>query len=183
VKHLGESTETCAVRAHDRSFVSATEPGVSDRFGASPTVIAGVAPHGVKRVVLHDSDGRRVTLALSTHRAFLALVRPRLRRRVWVISESSSGHVSTRRFSLPVPAVQRHPVRRRGAVFNDEIGETITSRSYAQVVRRFGRPARERTEGAERCAYYEIVGRSRAWRFCFGSRGRMVGANGGARLP
>lgn len=110
-------------------------------------------------------------------------MRPRVRGRVWVISETLSGRVSTRRFSLPVALVQTHPQRRGAAVFNDEVGESIVTRSYAQVVRRFGPPARERTEDGLRCAYYEVVGQQSGWRFCFGADGRMTSASGNTPLP
>jgi hypothetical protein len=89
-------------------------------------------------------------------------VRPRYRGRVWVIAASTDGRVSTRRLSLPAAAVQARPVRRRNGVFNDEVGAESVSRSYRQVVRRFGPPAREATEDGRRCAYYEVVGHARA---------------------
>jgi hypothetical protein len=71
-----------------------------------------------------------------------------------------------------------------GAVFDDEIGESIVALSYDEVVRRFGAPAAVRTEEGRRCAFYEVVGRARrGWRFCFAADGRMLGAGGNTRLP
>ena len=95
----------------------------------------------------------------------------------------------TRSFTLPLPPRwslrrSRHPVRRAGAVFDDEVGENVVALTRDQVVRRFGAPAAERTEHGRRCAYYEVVGQARrGWRFCFARDGRMRGASGNTALP
>ena len=171
-QHLGEYNESCGVSVPGTSYSA-----------VSQNVLVGVAGPGVVRVVLHRSGGHRTTLPLSRHRAFMAVLKlPR--GRIWVISESRAGQVSTSRFSLPVRSLApHHPVRRRGAVFNDEIGENILLLSYAQLVRRFGPPARVRPEGAERCAYYEVVGQRDGWRFCFDASAKMTGASGNNRIP
>jgi hypothetical protein len=71
-------------------------------------------------------------------------------------------------------STRRH--RRPGAVFGDEIGENVLTRTRAQVLERFGPPAR--TRGA--CDFYELVGdaRRRGWRFCYRAGGVMTAATG-----
>lgn len=171
-RHLGEYNESCGVRVPGTSYSS-----------VSQNLLVGVAAPDVVRVVLHRSSGHRTRLPLSRHRAFMAVLK-HPRGRIWVISESRTGQVSTSRFSLPARSLApHHPVRRRGAVFNDEIGENILLLSYARLIRRFGPPARVRPEGAERCAYYEVVGQRNGWRFCFDARGKMTGASGNNRIP
>jgi hypothetical protein len=74
--------------------------------------------------------------------------------------------------------------RPAGAVFNDEIGESILLLSAAQVAARFGPPATTRVVGGERCTFYAVVGRTaRGWRFCFAADGRMTGASGNQPVP
>jgi hypothetical protein len=111
---------------------------------------------------------------LSAHRGFLAGYKPGARGRARLIAHSATGHVSVPRFRLPAPPFPRHRQRRPGAVFADEIGETIIGQTYAAVVRRFGPPAL--TRGV--CVYYEVVGDGpRGWRFCFAA-GRVRSATG-----
>jgi hypothetical protein len=104
------------------------------------------------------------------------------------VSVGAAGTV-TRSFTLPLPArwslrASRHPHRRPGAVFDDEIGENILLRSDDEIVRRFGAPAAVRTEHGRRCAYYEVVGRPRQdWRFCFAADGHMLSAGGNSASP
>jgi hypothetical protein len=103
---------------------------------------------------------------------------------VRVIADRSGGGSVTRTFSLPLRHHPSHPHRRRGAVFNDEVGESILQRSYANVVRHFGPPAAIHREHGSRCAYYEVVGDGAiGWRFCFAGTGRMISASGNQRLP
>jgi hypothetical protein len=167
------------------SFVA--RDGIPDRFGAAPTVVSGVAPAGVRAVRLTGAGGTR-TLPLSTHRAFLAIFAPSVRGRVSLVSVGAAG-VVTRSFTLPLPSrwslrPSRHPHRRPGAVFDDEVGENVLLRSYDEIVRRFGAPAAARTEHGRRCAYYEVVGRARDdWRFCFARDGHMLSAGGNSALP
>jgi hypothetical protein len=134
-----------------------------DRYGPA-TVVAGIAPKGAARV---EIDGH--ALPLSRHRAFLALVRGE-RHAVTAIFPNGVRHRLSAR---------RH--RRPGAVFGDEIGESILRRSRARVIERFGPPAA--TAGP--CDYYEVVGddRRRGWRFCYRAGGVMTGASGNTRLP
>jgi hypothetical protein len=114
-----------------------------------PWVVAGYAGASVEKVTV---DG--VELPLSRHRGFLALLPPGARPTI-----------------APVP---QHRVRRRGVVFNDEVGENIMQLSETQILSRFGEPAAR--EGS--CLRYELVGHSdRGFRFCF-ERGAMTRAFG-----
>lgn len=64
----------CDVRTPGRAAAVASRPGVPDRLGAAPVVVAGIAPPDTVRVTLAGPGGRRV-LPLSRHRAFLAPTR------------------------------------------------------------------------------------------------------------
>jgi hypothetical protein len=179
-----EANPSCgvAVRGAATSFIEA--PGVPVRYNGSPTVISGRAPIGVRSVRLEGPGGTR-RLPLSAHRAFLAVYASGVRGRVRVISAGPNGE-SVRSFALPLsPRFDRHPHRRRGAVFNDDdIGKDITSRSYGQLVRRYGPPAVVRRERGLRCAYYELVGFPQdGWRFCFAPNGRIVRASANSPPP
>jgi hypothetical protein len=182
-----EADTRCDISVPGTGAVSFVDvPGIPDRFGPSPTVITGVAPPGVQAMRLEGPGGRRA-LPLSEHRAFLAVYAPRARGKVSVVSQLGDRE-SVRSFGLPVsPRLYlsaRHEHRRRGAVFSDEVGESITGRSYRQVVRQFGPPAAVRREQRLRCAYYEVVGSAGdGWRFCFARDGHMVSATGGSPPP
>jgi hypothetical protein len=169
-RSLGEANTSCDVRTPRAVSSFVARDGIPDRFGAAPTVVIGVAPPSVRAVRLTGAGGTRA-LPLSTHRAFLAIFAPRVRGRVSLVSVGAAG-VVTRSFTLPLPSrwslrPSRHPHRRSGAVFDDEVGENVLLRSYDEIVRRFGATAAARTEHGRRCAYYEVVGRARDdWRFC-----------------
>jgi hypothetical protein len=186
-RSLGEANTYCAVRALRAAASFVAREGIPDRYGAAPTLVSGVAPPSVRAVRLTGAGGTR-TLPLSTHRAFLAVYAPSVRGRVRIVSVGRDGPVTTS-FVLPLPARwslrrSRHPHRRPGAVFDDEVGENILLRSYDEIVRRFGAPVAVRTEQGRRCAYYEVVGRPRdGRRFCFAADGRMLSAGGNAALP
>jgi hypothetical protein len=187
VLDIGEADTRCDVLVPRTGAISFVDvPSIPDRFGPSPTVISGVAPPGVRGVRLDGPGGSR-SLPLSTHRAFLAVYAPRARGKVSVVSQLGDRE-SVRSFELPVsPRVYLsapHQHRRRGAVFNDDVGENITGRSYDQVIRRFGPPAAVRREQRLRCAYYEVVGSAGdGWRFCFARDGHMVSATGRSPPP
>jgi hypothetical protein len=184
---IGEADTRCDVLVPRTGAISFVDvPGIPDRFGPSPTVISGVASPGVRGVRLEGLGGSR-PLPLSKHRAFLAVYAPRARGKVSVVSQLGDRDV-VRSFDLPVPPrvylAARHEHRRRGAVYDDEVGENITGRSYHQVARRFGPPAAIRREQGLRCAYYEVVGSAGdGWRFCFARDGHMVSATGGSPPP
>jgi hypothetical protein len=169
-----------AVPGAATSFVEV--PGIPDRYGASPTVISGVAPPAVRAVRL-EGPGGSFTLPLSAHREFLAVYAAGLRGRFRVVSLRADGR-QVRSVRLPVPLRvylrPHHLHRRSGAVFNDEIGENIVTLNYRQIVRRFGPPAARKGS----CAYYELVGyANRGWMFCFEPDGRMRSAGGFAHRP
>jgi hypothetical protein len=184
---LADDDTTCDVSAEGAGAVSfADVPGIPDRFGRAPTLISGVAPAGVRAVRVEGVGGTH-TLPLSAHRAFIAVYAPDARGAVRLVSQLGDRTV-VRSFRLPVPERlyldDHHEHRRRGAVFNDEVGEPITGLSYRQVVHRFGPPAAVRREHGRRCAYYEVIGYANdGWRFCFRRDGQMYSAEGGAPPP
>jgi hypothetical protein len=184
---LADDDTTCDVSAPGAGAVSfADVPGIPDRFGRAPTLISGVAPAGVRTVRVEGVGGTHA-LPLSAHRAFIAVYSPHARGTVRLVSQVGDREV-VRSFRLPVPdrllLRAHHEHRRRGAVFNDEVGESITQLSYRQVVHRFGPPAAVRREQGRRCAYYEVVGYANDnWQFCFESDGQMHSAAGNQPLP
>jgi hypothetical protein len=185
---LADADTSCDVSAPGAGVVSfIEEPGIPDRFGPAPTLITGVAPRDVQAVRVEGVGGTHA-LPLSAHRAFVAVYAPGARGKIRLVSQLANGRKVVRSFTLPVPdrfyRSPHHEHRRRGAVFNDEVGEPITQLSYRQVVHRFGPPAVVRREHGLRCAYYEVVGSANdGWRFCFGPGGQMDGAQGGTPPP
>jgi hypothetical protein len=179
----GEASSACDARVPGRAAVFAMAPGVPDRLGPEPTVVAGIAPPDIARVAV-SGPGGHWELPLSTRRAFLVLYAHGVRGSVRVTAYRRGGGSSTRTFSLPLSRRPSHPHRRRGAVFDDEVGESILRRSYASLVRHFGPPADLEREHGSRCAYYQVVGQGAiGWRFCFADTGRMLSAGGNQRLP
>ena len=183
----GEANSACDVRVPGVAAVFVQQPGIPDRLGPEPTVVAGIAPPDIARIAI-SWPGGRWELPLSKHRAFLALYAHSIRGRVRVIAYRRGGGSFTRTFSLPltrhVNLFPSHPHRRRGAVFNDEVGESVLQRSYTNIVRHFGPPAAVDREHGNRCAYYEVVGDDAiGWRFCFAGTGRMISAAGNQHLP
>ncbi|MDQ1727649.1 MAG: hypothetical protein QOK14_1694 [Frankiaceae bacterium] len=184
---LAEADTTCDVSAPGAGAVSFLDvPGIPDRFGRPPTLISGVAPPDVRAVRVEGLGGTH-TLPLSAHRAFVAVYAPGARGTVRLVSQVGNRE-RVRSFKLPAPlrvyASAHHEHRRRGAVFNDEVGEPITQLSYRQVVHKFGPPAVLRREHGLRCAYYEVVGYANdGWQFCFRRDGRMDGAMGNTPPP
>lgn len=179
-----EANTSCGVSVAGAATSFVEVAGIPARHGGPPTVISGRAPKDVGGLRLEGPGGSR-RLPLSAHRAFLAVYARGARGRVRLISEGRRRE-SVRSFELPVATQLAHREhRRRGAVFNDDdISKDITSRSYRQVVRRFGPPALLRREHGLRCAYYELVGFPRdGWRFCFVRDGRMVRASGNSPPP
>jgi hypothetical protein len=165
------------------SFVSV--PGIQDRPGGPLTLISGVAPPGVRTVRVEGIGGVH-TLPLSAHRAFAAVYASDAHGKVRLVSDRGDRKV-VRSVKLPVPerlrVYPRHEYRRRGAVFGEEVGEPITGLSYRQILRRFGPPAFARQEQGMLCTYYEVVGETIGWQFCFRSNGQMHGALGNTKIP
>ena len=182
---LGEINPICDVSVRNAATSFITAHGVPDRYGKPPTVISGVAPPEVRAVRLEGPGGSR-KLPLSAHRTFLAIYAASARGRVRLISELRRGE-TVRTFDLPRSSrftSAGHRSRRQGAVYNDEIGESITELSYRQLARRYGPPAVLRRERGELCAYYEVVGSpDDGWQFCFKRSGRMASAGGNSPPP
>ena len=158
---------------------------IRGRSKQSPALISGVAPPEVRAVYLQGPGATR-RLPLSAHRAFLAVYAPSARGRVRIVSKLRRGR-AVRRFELPLSprhSLPQHRHRRRGALFNDEIGKDVMLLSYRQLIRRYGPPAVLRRERGLRCAYYELVGFANdGWRFCFTREGRMDSAHGNTPPP
>lgn len=158
---VGEANTSCDVRSPGAAAVFVQQPGIPDRLGPQPTVVAGIAPPDVVRVELNGPGGHRVP-PLSRHRAFLALYAHGVRGHVQLIADRATGAPAVRTFSLPLSPHANlfpgHPHRRRGAVFDDEVGENIIGRSYSSVVHRFGPPAAINRKNGAKCVYYEVVG-------------------------
>jgi hypothetical protein len=67
-----------------------------------------------------------------------------------------------------------HTNRPRGFVYNDEVGENVTSATHDRIIQVFGPPA-SRHGG---CIVYRVVRQPKAkWTFCFKGQ-RMVSASG-----
>jgi len=63
------------------------------------------------------------------------------------------------------------------------IGENIVSKSYRQIIRRFGPPLRSVTKPNQTlCVYYDTVGYQHGWSFCFRGQ-RIVSAAGNQPAP
>jgi hypothetical protein len=184
---LAEADTRCDVSAPGSGAVSFLDvPGIPDRFGPPPTLIMGVAPPDVRAVQVEGLGGTH-PLPLSAHRAFVAVYAPSAHGKVRLVS-TLGDRKTVRTFELPAPPrsylFAPHPHRRPGAVFNDEVGESITGLTYRQVVHRFGPPAVVRREQGRRCAYYEVVGYANdGWQFCFRRDGHMFGAEGNTPPP
>ena len=68
----------------------------------------------------------------------------------------------------------KHGTRPRGYVYNDEVGENVTSATYDRIIQVFGPPAARHGN----CVVYRVVKQPKSkWTFCFKGQ-RMVSANG-----
>jgi hypothetical protein len=150
------------------------------------TAVYGQAAPGVREVDLVGPGDGETSLPLSTHRMFLVAFSPTARGTVRLRLLSANGGSFTHAFSLPLTDREAGAwprLRRRGAVFNYEIGENISSESYRQIVQRFGPPLSSYTKrNRTLCTYYDIVGDENGWTFCFKGQA-MVGAAGNQPAP
>jgi len=180
-----EANTSCdlLVRGSATSFIAVAP--IRGRSNDRLALISGVAPPDVRAVYLQGPGATR-RLPLSAHRAFLAVYAANARGRVRIVSKLRRGR-TVRRFELPLSpraSFPQHRHRRRGALFNDEIGKDVMLLAYRQLVRRYGPPAVLRRERGLRCAYYELVGFANdGWRFCFTRAGRMDSARGNTPPP
>ena len=149
---LGEANVSCDVRAAGEAASFVQQPGLPDRLGPAPTVVAGIAPADIGKVELRGPGGRR-TLLLSRNRACLALYAQSARGQVRLVARRAGGGTSVRTFALPLSRqanlFPRHPHRRRGAVFGDEVDKGIVGEWYEEIVSRFGPPAVLRREDGD----------------------------------
>jgi hypothetical protein len=177
----------CQVRGHDPLVSRVGEVPIPGRVRAVlTTYLLGQAPSDVTRVQLIGPSGTQA-LPLSTHRMFLARFASATRGTVRLVAEFSDGRRFARAFNLPISGLhadgRSRRYRRPGAVFNGEVGENIVSQSYRQLVNRFGNPLRTFAgRSAELCAYYDVVGYSTGWVFCF-KHGAIVSAAGSQTPP
>jgi hypothetical protein len=157
-------------------------PGSAGRF----ITVYGQAAGDVARVELIGPGARRVSLPLSAHRLFLASFAPSARGIVQLRAQLGDGATFSHTFRLPLARHESGPwprVRRRGAVFDYEIGENITTESYRTVRRRFGPPLKTFDKpDTVRCVYYDVVGYATGWVLCFRGQ-RMVSAAGNQTAP
>jgi hypothetical protein len=89
--------------------------------------------------------------------------------------------------STPTPTRPAKPPttgpRPPGSVFNNEVGEKIGGKTYAQIVHQFGPPKKTfHDAGGNLCAFYFVVGAKTGWKFCF-QHGRIVTAAGNQPPP
>jgi hypothetical protein len=150
------------------------------------STVYGQADRDVVRLELVGPGARRVSLPLSEHRLFLAAFVPSLRGTIQLRAKLADGTTFSHKFTLPLSRYEFGPwprTRRRGAVFDYEVGENITSESYRTVRRRFGPPLKTFTKpGDVRCTYYDVVGYPTGWALCFRGE-KMVSAAGNQTPP
>ncbi|HET7049812.1 MAG TPA: hypothetical protein VFI54_16240 [Solirubrobacteraceae bacterium] len=146
----------------------------------------GQAAPGVRQVELIGPGDRETSLPLSAQRMFLVAFSPTARGAVELRLVFAHRGSSSHAFSLPLTSREAGSwprLRRRGAVFDYEIGENIVTKSYRQIVRRFGPPLSSFTKRNHTlCTYYDIVGYQNGWTFCFKGQA-MVGAAGNQPAP
>ena len=155
--------------------------------GSSPTspfvTVYGQLSRQVTRLEL-TGPGLRRSLPRSVHRLFLAAFSSSATGVFTLRAYLADGSTFTHAFTLPLGRREAGPwpgLRRRGALFNEGIGENIVTRSYKQIIRRFGPPLKAFTKpGGVRCIYYDVIGYQTGWTFCFHGP-RMVGAAGNQR--
>lgn len=148
--------------------------------------IYGQADREVAHVELLGPGSRRRLLPLSAHRLFVAAFSPSVRGVVRLRAQLADGSAFSHTFSLPVTKSESGAwprTRRHGAVFDYEVGENITTESYRTVRRRFGAPLKTLIKpGNVRCVYYDVVGYTTGWVFCFKGE-KMLGAAGSQTPP
>jgi hypothetical protein len=157
--------------------------------GSSPTssfvTLYGQLNRQVTRLEL-TGPGLRLLLPRSAHRLFLAAFSPSARGVFALRAYLADGSTFSHAFTLPLTRREAGPWpgrRRRGALFNEGIGENIVTQSYNQIISRFGPPLKTFNKpGGVRCIYYDIIGYHTGWTFCFRGQG-MVGAAANQRPP
>lgn len=177
----------CQVRGREPMVLSLTYQWIPR---SSPVhrfiAIYGQAKPGIRQVELIGPSSRRTSLPLSAHRMFLAAFAPTARGALQLRLQFANGESFSHSLSLPLTAREAGPwprLRRRGAVFDYEVGENIVTKTYRQIIRRFGPPLRSFTKpNHTRCVYYDTVGYQTGWSFCFKGQ-RIIGAAGNQPVP
>ena len=150
------------------------------------TAVYGQVAPDVRAAELIGPGDRHTSLPLSVHRMFLVAFSPTARGAMQLRLLLANGTSFSHGLSLPVTdreAGSWPRLRRRGAVFDYEIGENIVTKSYRQIIRRYGPPLRSVTKrDGTRCIYYDIVGEPHGWMFCFKGQA-MIGAAGNQAPP
>lgn len=148
-------------------------------------VLYGQADAGVRTVELIGPDAIRRSLPLSEQRTFLVAFSRAARGEFRLSLRFAGGATVQHSFELPLNQRDegRWPrVRRRGAVFNYEVGEDIVTKSFEQIIRRFGPPLRSYSQPhGVRCIYYDVVGYRTGWSFCFKGQAMTAAAGNQAR--
>lgn len=177
----------CQVRGREPVALTLSHQYIarSSRLARFTAVYGQVAPD-VRAAELIGPGDRETSLPLSMHRMFLVAFSPTARGAMRLHLLLANGASFSHGFLLPLTdreAGSWPRLRRRGAVFNYEVGENIVSKSYRQIIRRFGPPLRSFAKGTgTRCLYYDVVGYQTGWRFCFEGQS-MVSAAGNQTAP
>jgi len=177
----------CQVRGREPLVLTVTDQYIPrSRPAVTFTAVHGLAATDVRQIELIGPGNRETSLPLSAHRMFLAAFAPTARGTVQLRLLLANGESFSHGLSLPLTDREAGPwprLRRRGAVFDYEIGENIVSKSYRQIIRRFGPPLRSVTKPNQTlCVYYDTVGYQHGWSFCFRGQ-RIVSAAGNQPAP
>jgi hypothetical protein len=176
----------CQVRGREPLVLTLGYDSIPDSPPTSRFVIVyGQVNRQVTRLEL-TGPGLRRLLPLSAHRLFVAAFSPSAAGTFALRAYSADGSMFSHAFALPLPgheAGQWPGLRRRGAIFNEGIGENIVTQSYEQIIARFGPPLKTFIKpGGIRCIYYDIIGYQTGWTFCFHGHA-MAGAAGNHTPP
>jgi hypothetical protein len=171
----------CQVRGREPFVLTLGYDSIPDSPPSSRFVtIYGQVTRQVTRLEL-TGPGLQRLLPLSAHRLFLAAFSPSAAGTFDLRSYSADRITFSHAFTLPLTrrgAGQWPGLRRRGALFNEGIGENIVSQSYNRIIARLGPPLKTVIKpGGIRCIYYDIIGYQTGWTFCFHGQA-MTGAAG-----
>jgi hypothetical protein len=137
---------------------------------ASFTSVSGQVNPDVTHLQLIAPGATHLSLPLSSHRVFSVAFWPSVRGTARLVAQLADGGSFAHAFTLPLTHRELGAwprVRRPGAVFNCEIGENVVTKSYRQIIRRYGPPLKTfATRHHTRCIYYDIVGYPTGWTFC-----------------
>ncbi len=150
------------------------------------TTVWGQVNADVAHLELIGPGATRLSLPLSIHRMFSVAFSPSTRGAVSLVAQLADGASFAHPFTLPLTdrEVGAWPrLRRRGAVFDDEIGENIVTKPFREIIRDYGPPLGSFTGRHDtRCIYYDVVGQPTGWTFCFKGQ-TMIDASGNQQPP